>query len=436
MLSTEDNNLLCQIGPGTAMGNLMREYWLPALLSSELPEPDGPPERVRLLGEDLVAFRDSQGRVGLLAHACAHRGASLFFGRNEEGGLRCVYHGWKYDVFGHCTDMPNEPVESTFKDKIRATAYPCQERSGVIWTYMGSRTSPPPLPGLETCELPDGAYQIAKVLRDCNWLQALEGEIDTSHFGFLHMGKVVSEDTVPGSFDYYTVKDRAPRYVTIDTAFGTSYGAFRPAEADTYYWRIAHFLFPCFTMIPNGALGTQILVRAWVPVDDEHVMFWSMGTSQAPARPVAAGTPGTAAAPQFPGATRTFRYLPHTSDWLGKWRLVENRANDYLIDREIQRTKSFTGIEGIVQQDQAITESLGPIADRRIEHLGSSDAMVVRTRVRLLNAVKAHRDHGRTPPCVDDPQAYRVRSGLAILPRDADWLEAVREQSSTKINSL
>jgi phthalate 4,5-dioxygenase oxygenase subunit len=139
MLSHEDNELLCRVGPGTPMGSLLREYWMPVLLSSELPEPDGPPERVRLLGENLVAFRDSQGQVGLLGHGCAHRGASLFFGRNEEGGLRCVYHGWKYDVSGKCVDMPNEPAESNFKERIRQTAYPCRERGGVIWTYMGSR---------------------------------------------------------------------------------------------------------------------------------------------------------------------------------------------------------------------------------------------------------------------------------------------------------
>jgi phthalate 4,5-dioxygenase len=427
MLSKEDNELLCRVGPGTTMGNLIREYWLPALMSSELPEPNCPPERVRLLGEDLVAFRDSGGRVGLLAHNCAHRGASLFFGRNEEGGLRCVYHGWKYDVAGRCVDMPNEPAESNFKDKIRTTAYPSRERGGVIWTYMGSRSTPPPLPDLEPNLLPDGEYQVAKVFRECNWFQGVEGEIDTSHFGFLHMGKVEPEDAIPGSFDYYTVKDRAPRYLTVDTDFGTSYGAYRPAEEDTYYWRMAHFLFPCFTMIPPGALGRQVLVRAWVPVDDEHLMFWTMGARYTRSDGPGGDTRTTNQGLPFAGTTPTFQFLPNTSDWLGKWRLAPNKDNDYLIDRNVQRTSSFTGVEGIHTQDQMITESMGPIVDRTAEHLGSSDAMVIRTRQRVLNAAKALRDQGTPPPAVDNPEVYLVRSGSFVLPRDADWLEDTQE---------
>jgi phthalate 4,5-dioxygenase oxygenase subunit len=429
MLTKEDNELLARVGPGTTMGNLLREYWIPALMSSELPEPNGPPERVRLLGENLVAFRDSQGRVGLLAHSCAHRGASLFFGRNEENGLRCVYHGWKYDVDGRCVDMPNEPPESNFKDKIRATAYPCRERGGVIWTYMGPRATPPPLPDLEPNLLPDGEYQVGKVLRECNWFQGLEGEIDTSHFGFLHLGKVSPEDAIPGSFDYYTVKERAPRYVTVDTDFGTSYGAYRPAEDDTYYWRIAHFLFPCFSMIPPGALGRQILVRAWVPLDDEHTMFWTMGARQNRLDLDRGETRTNLLGQQFPGTAPGFNYVPNTSDWLGKWRIAQNRENDYLIDREVQSTSSFTGVDGVHTQDQMITESMGTIVDRTNEHLGSSDAMVIRTRVRVLAAAKALRDHGTPPPARDTPEVYGVRSGSVVLPRDADWLETTRQLS-------
>jgi phenylpropionate dioxygenase-like ring-hydroxylating dioxygenase large terminal subunit len=446
MLTKEDNELLCRVGPGTAMGRLIREYWIPALLSTELPEPNGPPERVRLLGEDLVAFRDTQGRVGILAHSCPHRGASLFFGRNEEDGLRCVYHGWKYDVAGRCVDMPNEPhpiadfelrnAESTPVDSsirnphsaIKAVAYPCRERGGVVWTYMGPRAEPPPLPDLEPNMLRDGEYQVGKVLRECNWFQGLEGEIDTSHFGFLHLGAVSPENAIPGSFDYYTVKDKAPLYNTLDTDFGTSYGAYRPADEGTYYWRIAHFLFPVFTMIPPGPLGRQVLVRAWVPLDDEHVMFWTMGARQTRAPAPTEETRTTSAGLQFPGTSTGFNYLPNTSDWLGKWRLVPNRENDYLIDREAQRKMEiYTGVDGVHTQDQMITESMGPIADRTIENLVSSDAMVIRTRLRALNAAKALRDHGTTPPGVDNPEVYRVRSGSVVLPREADWLEATEE---------
>src|SRR6188508_2333936 len=175
MLSEADNEILTRVGPGTLMGNLLRRYWLPALLSAELPEGDGPPVRVRLLGEDLVAFRDTSGKPGLFVQACPHRGASLFFGRNEEDGLRCVYHGWKFDTNGVCTDMPSEPAESNFKNKVRTKAYPCVERNGVIWTYMGTRTSAevPPLPGLPPNL--DPTWTAIRRMQECNYMQALEG---------------------------------------------------------------------------------------------------------------------------------------------------------------------------------------------------------------------------------------------------------------------
>jgi phthalate 4,5-dioxygenase oxygenase subunit len=431
MLSREDNELLCRVGRGTPTGDLLRQYWIPALMTSELPERDGAPVRVRLLGENLIAFRVTSGKVGLIQNHCPHRGASLFFGRNEEEGLRCVYHGWKYSCEGHCVDMPNEPEESNFKSKIHATAYPCVERNDIIWTYMGPRQTPPPLPDIEPNMLPQGEYQIQKVLRECNWFQGLEGDIDTSHLGFLHLGAVKPEQTKPGTFDYYNVTDRAPKYEVVDTEFGTSYGAYRPAEADTYYWRIAHFLFPFFTMIPTGILGMQVLVRAWVPVDDNHIMFWSIA---APRSRVGTGAAGGASGlnaggrPVAAAGSRAggFEFLPDSSDWTGKFRLTQNKANDYLIDRASQKTESFTGIPGIHQQDQAVTESMGPIYDRTQEHLGSSDAMVIRTRRRVINAARALRDGATVPPGVDDPTVYRYRSGGVILPRDADWLEATK----------
>ena len=432
MLGREDNELLCRVGPGAPTGNLIRQYWIPALLTSELPGPDCPPVRVRLLGENLIGFRVTSGQVGLIQSNCPHRGASLFFGRNEEEGLRCVYHGWKFDCAGFCVDMPNEPPESNFKSKIRARAYPCVERNGIVWTYLGPREIRPPLPDLEPNMLGSGDYAVQKISRECNWFQALEGDIDTSHLSFLHLGAVKPENTTPGSFDYYNVADRAPRYEVVDTAFGTSYGAYRPADADTYYWRIAHFLFPFYTMIPTGILGMQVLVRAWVPIDDEHVMFWSISAPRTRQGRGGAGGASTltnggrpvAAAGARPGG---FEFVPDTTDWLGKFRLVENQGNDYLIDREAQRTESFTGIAGIHQQDQAVTESMGPIYDRTQEHLGTSDAMVIRTRRRVLDAAKGLRDHGIVPPGVDDPAVYRHRSGGVLLPRSADWLEATKE---------
>ena len=415
MLSREDNELLCRIGPGTAMGNLMRQYWVPAALSSELPEPDGPLLRVRLLGEDLIGFRTTSGAVGLIQNSCPHRGASLFYGRNENEGLRCVYHGWKYDVTGQCVDMPSEPLESTYQSKVRATAYPCVERGGVIWAYLGPRGTPPPLPDLEPNMLAGCTLQIYQ--RECNWVQALEGDIDTCHTVFLHLGHVAADDTAPGTWARYALSDRAPRYEVADTDFGVMYGAYRPAEADSHYWRMANFLFPFYAMVPTGVMGLEVRVRAWIPMDDEHTLALTISHGAQPQ----SRTAGRQAL--SPPETS-----PNTTDWYGRFRCAANAGNDYQIDRKAQQKNvSYTGIDAIFLQDQAVTESMGAIYDRTQERLGSSDQMVIRTRKRLIDAARALRDHGTVPPGVDDPGVYQVRSGGAILPRGANWLEATRE---------
>jgi phthalate 4,5-dioxygenase len=422
MLSAEENALFGRVGAGTPIGSLMRQYWVPGLLSSELPERDGRPVRLRLLGENLIAFRDSRGGVGMLADNCPHRGASLFFGRNEEEGLRCVYHGWKFDLSGRCVDMPNEPPESNFKDKVRATAYPAQERAGVIWVYMGPRQQPPPLPDLEMLSVENTVSNAT--LRDCNWLQALEGDIDTSHLGLLHLGSVQPEQTKAGTFDYYTVKDRCPRYHVVDTDFGTMYGAYRPAEEETDYWRIANYLFPFYVMIPTGVLGLRVSVRAWVPLDDGHTMFYSIT-----AGPGRAGLSGGARTVQGGQVQRNSDsiYEPNSTGWLGRWRTKQNLSNDFLIDRDEQKASSYTGIRGIFQQDAAVTESMGPLMDRSVEHLGSADVMIIRTRQRILNAAYALRDRGETPPGVEDPRVYAVRSGSVFLRKGADWIKETED---------
>jgi phthalate 4,5-dioxygenase len=234
------------------------------------------------------------------------------------------------------------------------------------------------------------------------------------------MGAMSAREAPAGTFAYYGLKDRSPRYEVVDTEFGTMYGAYRPAEEDSYYWRIANFMMPFYVQIPTGLLGHQIWTRAWVPLDDEHMMFISMS---------AAGRgPENGSSAQRGGYGAGSPYLPSTSDGLGRWRVEANRSNDYLIDRDKQRRKeSYTGITGIHMQDQAITESMGPINDRSREHLGTSDAMVIRTRRRLLNAARALRDEGMIPPGVDEPQVYRQRSGGVILPRDVNWVEATRD---------
>jgi phenylpropionate dioxygenase-like ring-hydroxylating dioxygenase large terminal subunit len=409
MLGVEDNKLLTRVGPGTPMGNLMREYWLPAIRSDELPAPDCPPVRIKLLGEELIGFRTTSGDVGLVRNACPHRGASLFFGRNEEEGLRCVYHGWKFDVAGACVDMPSEPAESNFKSKVRARAYATRERGGVIWTYMGAREEPPPLPDLEANMQPAGESAIYNIYIQSNYMQNWEGEMDTAHAAFLHGSFTPRTDLDPNSVQHYVQENRAPRFSVMDTEFGTSYGAYRPAGEDNYYWRIAHMLFPFYAMIPTGTLGLNIFWRAYVPMDDDHTLMWTQ----------VGGREGD----------NRIQWKPNTTDWYGRFHITQGPENEWMIDRELQKSgKSYTGIPGGARpQDMAVTGSMGPIYDRSQEHLGTTDQLIIKTRRRLLAAIRAHQDHGILPPGADEPQLYRQRSGGVILPRSADWWDATHD---------
>src|SRR6266568_9319533 len=413
MLSKEMNELLTRVGPGTPMGNLLRRYWMPALLSAEAANADSDPVRVRLLGEDLIAFRDSNARIGLLANNCPHRGASLFFGRNEEAGLRCVYHGWKFDTSGACIDMPNEPVESDFKSKVKAIAYPTQERGGIVWLYMGPRSDPPALPDLEPNMLGDGEWAVSIYQRECNWMQELEGDIDTSHTVFLHTGALSEDDAPPGSWGRYALSDRAPRFEVVPTEAGVMYTAYRPAETESLYYRIAQFLFPFYAMVPTGVLGLDVRVRAWIPMDDHPTVALTMAK------------PGVGASTTSWSPLNNTEAVPNSTGWFDRFRCVADESNDYRIDRAAQRTNtSYTGIPSIYLQDQAVTESMGPIYKRWEEHLGTSDAMIIRTRRRLIEAAHALRAQCTTPPGADDPSVYAVRSGGVVLPRDVHWVEA------------
>jgi len=421
VLKVEENELITRVGPGTPMGNFMREYWVPALLSSEVPAPDSDPVRVLLLGEQLIAFRDTNGKVGLIQNNCPHRGASLFFGRNEEAGLRCVYHGWKFATDGSCIDMPNEPAESDFKQKVKAVAYPTQERGGIVWTYMGPRQQPPPMPDLEGNMQPDSDKSARCTQLPCNWLQILEGDIDTTHVGFLHYGGLRADDQIPGSFSEYQLRVKTAHFEVIDTEGGAAYGARRPATDDQAYWRIAQWCFPFYTFTPPGVLGTKKGGSARVPMDDNHTMTFTMTS----------GRPRLTNTQQGSSPFFLQPMQPNTTDWYGRWRPVQQPDNDYLLDRSAQRRNDgydgFTGIKGVGMQDAAMTTSMGRIYDRSQEHLGTTDAMVIRVRRRLITAVQAHMKHGITPPGVDDPDVYRVRSGGVFLPKDADWVEATRE---------
>ena len=259
------------------MGNTLRRYWVPALLASEIPGPDCPPVRVRLLGEDLVAFRDSEGRIGLLDELCPHRLASLYFGRNEECGLRCVYHGWKFDVSGACTDMMNEPEENDFKHKIHTKAYPTVELGGLIWAYMGPAEKMPPAPKFAWTQVPESRRHVTKVIQENNWLQGLEGGIDTSHAPIMH--RLISETSTRGGFKPSNpfVRGKAPKLLVDLTDYGYQYSGIRPLGDSEVHIRSYHFILPFHQIRPSKSETGQPLDAGhiWVPMDDENTMVFN-----------------------------------------------------------------------------------------------------------------------------------------------------------------
>src|SRR5262245_46263037 len=432
MTSVREGAELTSVGRDTVMGQLMRQYWIPAALSSELRR-DGAPLRLMLLGEKLVAFRDSAGRVGVMDHRCPHRCASLFLGRNEVNGIRCVYHGWKFDVEGRCVDMPNVPEHHDFKHKLRAKAYKVGERAGIVWVYMGTPGAAPPMPALEILCLRDDDVGVSCIQRDCNYLQALEGDIDTSHFGFLHAGHVDPDDVPEDHPIYHTLTNRAPEYHAADTPWGTQYAAYRSASDGRTSWRFANFLFPFWTQQPQGEFAKHIHARAWVPLDDSHTMFyylwWKIGTSIGrPRPPMNSGNP-------MGGDEPNLKFLPNTTDWLGRWRLAANESNDWRIDRDAQhRNLIYAGIRNLYLQDQAITESMGPIADHGLEHLASSDQMITRTRRRLLMAARALRDRGTAPPGIQSADVFRdARSGYFITDDTSTWQDIYAKRLAASV---
>lgn len=438
MLSVEDNEILTHVGPGTIMGDLLRQYWVPALLSDEVPAPDCPPVRLRLLGENLIGFRVTSGKAALIQDACPHRAASFFFGRNEQEGIRCAYHGWKFDIDGNCVDQLNEPENSKFESKVHATTYPCVERGGLVWTYMGPRQDPPPLPDLEPNMMVEGRGRLSPNMFNWNWFQCMENNMDTSHQGILHFGAVPLEDALdpekaqqayagPVEDLKYIVGNRATTFVVKDTDFGCSYGAYRPGEEETNYFRTMHWLFPWVTMTLVIKLGQMANCVITVPLDDTHTMSWGMSTGR---------FDQPAGAPQRTGGGRDL--LPNTKDFLGRFRLkffydtAGSGDYDFGVDREIQKTSrtvtGYTGMPSVIVQDSAITWSQGAIVDRSKEALGSTDAMIIRVRRRLLNAAKELREQGTIPPGVDQPELYRQRSGWAMVPNDQDFWDYLRPQ--------
>jgi len=415
MLKKEQNDLVTQTGPGTPMGNLFRRYWLPLLLSEQLPTADGEPVRVEILSEKLLAFRDTSGRLGVIDEFCAHRGVSLWFGRNEANGIRCPYHGWKFDYSGQCVDVPSEADESGFKDRIKLKGYPLIERGGVIWVYMGPAEHTPPLPEWEFATVPAEQSYMSKRFQDCNWLQALEGGIDSSHVSFLHVSSLLHDPLFNSAGgNKYNQNDLKPVFEVVEASGGLFVGARRNAEDDQYYWRITPWIVPTFTMVPPRG-DHPVHGHFWVPIDDQRCWAWSYDY-----HPTRALTKSEVLAMKEGNGVHVVvdkHYVP-----------LQNKQNDYLMDRDAQRANLYySGIKGIGTQDASLQESMGPIQDRTKENLVSTDNGIIMARQRLMKVAKALEANPHIELPGISAQDQKVRSVAVLLKRGQAYKDAAKE---------
>lgn len=411
MLSLEDNERLCRVGPGTPMGEMMRRYWQPALLSWELKESDGVPVRVRLLGEDLIAFRDTEGRIGLVDAYCPHRRAPMFYGRNEECGLRCVYHGWKFNVDGRCVDVPALPPGNPFVEKVRIKSYSTYEKGGVIFAYMGPPERKPPFPDYEWMRAPDTHRFVSKNYQASNYLQALEGGLDTSHSSFLHNNVLGNRNTMRNL-------DPSPQIEVYPTRYGYSYVSTRKISDEDRYIRIYHYVMP-FQQMRGDVTGDggqrskvpKIDGHFWVPIDDHqtYVWNWMYGVDES-----AEITSEFAERDEKRAGRGKDDFIP------GTFKLKSNPSNDHMIDRNLQKTKTYTGIVGVGTQDMAVQESMEPIVDRSQENLIWTDRAIMAMRKMMLEATYAVA-RGEDPPGVDPADHSGIRPYDTVIKAGADW---------------
>ncbi len=398
------------------MGQMFRSYWLPALLAEELPDNDCPPVRVKLMSERLVAFRDSQGRYGLIDEFCAHRGVSLWFGRNEEGGLRCPYHGWKYDVTGQCIEVPSEPVESGFCNKVKLASYPLIKLGEVLWTYMGPAGQKAAAAGMG---IRHGAAGAELHLQAAAGIQLAAGHGGRHRFkpcllpASRRSSVPIRCSRAPRATSTIS-SDMQPHFEVVEQPGGLFIGARRNAENGNYYWRITPWVMPCFTMIPPRG-DHPIHGHFWVPIDDETCWAWSYDF-----HPVRALTKVEVEAMKN-GAGVHCKYIP------GTYRPLANKDNDYLIDRAGQKAgKTFSGVAGFAMQDASLQESMGPICDRTKENLVSTDNGIIMARHRLMRAAKALAEKGTIPPGID-PEHHKIRSCSVVLPPDVAFKDGAKE---------
>ncbi len=413
MMTAQENELMCRVEGNAPMGQIMRRHWLPALLTEEVPEPDGDPVRVRLLGEDLIAFRNSEGKVGLIGEFCPHRNASLFYGRNEQCGLRCLYHGWKVDVGGNVLEMSSEPPGSHFPAKVKHKSYPAHEAAGFIWAYMGPAKEMPPFETPVFGQSPDAKISICKVVVNCNWAQILEGAIDSAHSSTLHASDMLSA-RVDGAkaTDQNWLRpstDKAPKLQVQRTDFGFRYVAIRRpiVNANTHdYVRMTLFIAPYTVLIPPNNRFRIALLH--VPIDDTHTAFHfiAFGGDTTPDQET----------------WRMFNALQVGIDVDETYRNTRTRVNNYRQDRKSMRCGSWTGIPGIPNQDIVMWETMGALADRSRDRLGASDVAIIEFRRQMLEAAKIMLAGGQAIATGKSRTPHAdLRSFEGIVPNTIDW---------------
>jgi phthalate 4,5-dioxygenase len=441
MFSREQNDMLTQTDAGRPMGEFFRRFWQPVALVEELPAADGPPVRVNILGQELVAFRDTQGDVGVLDARCPHRGAHLFFGRNEECGLRCIYHGWKFDRHGKAMELPNVPADSNMHKTVRTRSYPVREAGEIVWAYLGPPASElpggelPDLPRLEFTCVPDSYRYVSKQRFECNWAQIMEGDLDTAHFSFLHMPapSVASAHHTHSQADEKRLRwmrdDPMPLFEVLEHETGFVAAAARAADGQKY-WRMTQFLLPTHGTGPSTLPGETYHGFTIVPINDTSC--WCYVYSWNPERPLGNEERSKLADGFALVCDRDENYIP-----------VRNVENDFLIDREEQKHRTFTGVKGLAEQDSMVQHSQGPIADRTREILTGTDKAVIRFRNMMLKGA-IDLAKGQEPAAPGLSALYKARPGSwlatnemtvedVMLARFGDPLGRVHDENSVEI---
>ena len=412
MLTKEDNDRMTQVGPDKPLGRFFRRYWIPAAKLEEIAEPGGAPVRVGLLGEKLVAFRDPSGKAGLMHEFCPHRRASLFYGRNEKGGLRCLYHGWKIAHDGRVLETPAEPAGSKLAKNLCQAAYPVREAGGLLWAYMGPRELEPPFPAFPWLDLAPPNLLVVKMYQDTNYLQGLEGDLDPAHPNYLHRDFTLERDKSWAGAGWQSIadlmSDGIPAIHCEESPYLMRVAAIRrTADPKVSYVRTTEWVAPFYTYIATGPHESR-LFKAWLPIDDFSCYTFYIHFN-----------------PQTPLNVRaSYANWGHETHAPG-YRTKHTLANMHLQDRNMMATANFSGVEGAAIQDRAVQEGMGPICDRTQEHLGTSDKAVIFYR-RLILRKLAEMDEGKPLPGIDPSLDFKHRTASVFMPSDADWHDALK----------